>query len=232
MTLSSFRRGTTFILLAASLSGCIRTVSTNLPTKDAAYRTLEAAKAQAAVDYPITPGDRLKVTVFQEPDLSGEQLLVDPAGNLSLPLLGSLHAAGMTPAMLQGKIKAALAARYLRNPDVSVMVSDAVDRTVSVEGEVKQPGVYPIAPGSTLLSAIAQAKSPTLTAKLNEVLVFRTVDGQRMGARFDIATIRAGKADDPVLMPGDVVVVGYSRVLGAYRDLLQTVPLFNVFRRY
>ncbi|MEO0031025.1 MAG: hypothetical protein RIS94_783 [Pseudomonadota bacterium] len=221
------------MVLAAGLSGCIRTVASSLPRHAAAYQVLDkAAQSNFRTDYPLAAGDKVRVNVFQEPDLSADQLLVDPGGNVSLPLLGTVHAAGLSPRQLEAQIQTALGARYLRNPQVSVTLSEAVAQMVSVEGEVKQPGVYPITPGSTLLSAIAQAKSPTLTAKLDEVLIFRTVQGERMGARFDIAMIRAGKADDPVLLPNDVVVVGYSRVLGAYRDLLQTVPLLSVFRRY
>ena len=89
---------------------------------------------------------------------------------------------------------------------------------------MKDAGVYEIQPGYTLLSALALAGSPTLEAKLDEVLVFRTVDGQRMGGRFDLTEVRAGRMADPQLIAGDVIVVGYSRSQGLYQDLLRVAP--------
>ncbi len=227
------RRVTACILLASSVSGCIRTVPTYLPTNDAAYQAISKGVPTALpADYPIQAGDKIRISVFQEPDLSADEVLVDPAGNISLPLLGQIHAAGTTPARLGSQLQSAYGARYLRNPQVSIGMVEAVQRVASVEGEVKQPGQYPVSPDATLLAMLAQARSPTTTAKLSEVLIFRTVDGQRMGGRFDAAMIRAGRAEDPRILPGDLIVVGYSRVQGGYRDLLQAVPLFSVFARY
>lgn len=215
------------------MSGCIRTVPTYLPTNEAAYQAISKGAATALpADYPLQPGDKIRISVFQEPDLSADPVLVDPAGNISLPLIGQIHAAGSTPARLGSQLQSAYGARYLRNPQVSIGIVEAVERTASVEGEVKQPGIFPVTPETTLLSMLAQARSPTQTAKLSEVLVFRTVDGQRVGGRFDAAMIRAGRAEDPRILPGDIIVVGYSRVQGGYRDLLQAVPLFSVFTRY
>jgi len=59
--------------------------------------------------------------------------------------------------------------------------------------------------------------------------VFRTVDGQRLGGRFDLTEIRAGRMPDPQLVPGDVVVVGFSSLRGIYRDILQLAPLVGTF---
>lgn len=230
--MSPTQRAAISLVLASALSACVRTVPSALPTADAAYRLIGSGPQSVAPDYLIEAGDKLRVSVYQEPDLSADPALVDASGNVSLPLVGSLRAAGLTTTQLEGNVRRVLGERFLRNPQVTVAVTEAVQRTASVEGEVKQPGIYPVAPNDTLLTMLAQARSPTLTAKLNEVLVFRNVDGQRMGARFDIAMIRAGKAPDPRILPNDVIVVSYSRVLGAYRDILQTTPLFNVFTRF
>lgn len=94
------------------------------------------------------------------------------------------------------------------------------------------PGVYQIAPGDTLLSIIARAQSPTKVAKLDEIVVFRTANGERLGARFDLRAIRAGRVPDPAIQNGDVVVVGYSALKGIYRDILQAAPLLNVFTQF
>jgi len=204
-----------------------------MPSGSAAYDLIPAQKANGLpATYPLEAGDVLQVKVFQEPELSVEKLAIDPAGKISLPLVGEMQAGGLTAGQLEAGIERSLATRYLKNPQVSVSLLDAADRIVSVEGEVKQPGVYPINGGSTLLSALALARSPTLTAKLNEVMVFRVVNGERVGGRFDVAMIRAGRAPDPQILPNDVIVVGFSRLQGAYRDLLTASPLFNVFTRY
>ena len=66
-------------------------------------------------------------------------------------------------------------------------------------------------------------------AKLDEVLVFRTVNGERLGGRFDLTEIRSGRMPDPLIFPGDVVVVGFSSLRGIYRDILQVTPLIGTF---
>lgn len=229
-----FHRMAACLLLATSLSGCIRTYSAVVPSGAGAYGVIPPPRANAALPttYPLEPGDKLRIEVFQEPDMGVDQTEIDPAGNVSLPLLGTVRAAGLTTGQLSLAVQAALAKRYLRDPQVSIALIEAVQRVVAVEGEVKQPGVYAINGQTTLLTALALARSPTPTAKLNEVMVFRVVDGQRIGGRFDIAMIRAGRAQDPQILPDDVIVVGYSRLQGTYRDLLQAAPLFNIFTRY
>jgi polysaccharide export outer membrane protein len=97
---------------------------------------------------------------------------------------------------------------------------------------VVHPGVYEVQQGYSLLSALALAGSPSEVAKLDEVLIFRQKDGQRIGGRFDVTDIRAGRADDPLILPGDVIVVGYGRVRGAYLDFLKTAPIVGAFARY
>jgi protein involved in polysaccharide export with SLBB domain len=79
---------------------------------------------------------------------------------------------------------------------VTVNVTTMGERLVSVEGQVTKAGAYPVAPDTTLLSAISMAQSPTRIAKLDDTVIFRTVDGQRMAARFDLKRIRAGL--DPI----------------------------------
>ena len=103
---------------------------------------------------------------------------------------------------------------------------------VTVEGSVNAPGVYEIGGSATLLEALARAQSPTATAKLNEVIVFRVVDGQRMGAVFDLRRVRAGLDADPRILGGDTVVVGFSQVRGVFRDFLSATPLLALFRPF
>ena len=210
------------------LGACQPTLEPVVPAGAAAYQTMAVARVQP-VEYRLQPGDTISVLVFQEPDLTQEKMRIDRSGNLYLPLIGTVKAAGESPSDLARQIQHSYGMRYLRNPNVSVRLDETMRQTVSVEGEVALPGVYEIQPGQTLLSALAMARSPTQTAKLDQILIFRQIDGQRAGARFDLVAIRSGQADDPELLPGDVIVVGFSSLRGVYRDILQAAPLFNIF---
>ena len=162
--------------------------------------------------------------------MSLDEIAIDNAGNLALPLIGDVRAAGLTASDLSAALERAYGARYLRNPRAAVSLAKSRVMTVSVEGQVNQPGVYPWSEGDTLLTALAQARSPTDVARLDQVIVFRTVEGQRYGGRFDLQAIRGGRMPDLRLLPGDVVVVGHSAVRETYRDILQTAPLIGVLR--
>lgn len=218
--------------LAGLLEACQPQLHSELPTGAAAYEAFEPAGAAQGAPYILHAGDVVSINVFQEPDLSLEEVAIDNAGDIVLPLIGSIHAAGRTPAELSHAIEQAYAEGYLRTPKAAVIIKQALSNTVSIEGDVEQPGVYQIQPGATLLTALALARSPTRTAKLDEVLIFRTVNDERMGARFDLTDIRSGRAPDPQIMPGDIVVVGFSALRGVWRDILEAAPLFNVFTRY
>lgn len=217
-------------LLAACQSG-LR--SEGLPRGEAAYSVVPAADAAPKPQaYRIGPGDLLSVQVFQEPELSSDKVQVDDAGRIQLPLAGDILAVGLSTPELSRVIAERLGRDFLRSPQVAVAVVSPREQTIAVEGEVKLPGVYKVSPSDTLLSAIARAQSPTNVAQLDEIIVFRFVNGQRMGARFDLRDIRAGRAPDPQVLAGDVIVVGFSSLKGVYRDILQAAPLLNVFTQF
>lgn len=215
-------------LLAAP--GCTSTQS-NLPAGAEAYKVIPSRAPDAARqdDYRIGPLDVLAVTIFREPDLSVKDLQVDAAGNLLFPLVGSIHAGGQTAEGLSKEIGTRLDS-YLVNPQVSVVVTSSVSQQVTVEGNVTEPGVYDIAGSTTLLQALAKAKSPTRVARLDQVVIFRNVNGVRTGAVFNVNRIRGGQDPDPELIGGDVVVVGFSGLKGAFRDFLSAAPVLNIFR--
>lgn len=208
----------------------------NLPGGADAYSVIKAPGADSAPgDYLVGPLDTLQVTVFQEPDLSFEKIQVDASGNLTFPLIGTVRAQGKTSSELAREIASALGQKYLVNPQVTVLVTSSISQRFTVEGQVTEPGVYDIAGTTTLLEAIARAKSPTRSAKLDQIIVFRTIDGQRMGAIFDLKAIRNGDAPDPQILGGDVIVVGFSQVKGAWQDILRAAPLAafaNAFRAF
>lgn len=200
-----------------------------LPVGQQAYATIPEFARSEAEAQKLRPGDRLAIRVFGEPELTSEQYRIDAAGYLQVPLVGEMIAAGLTPEELRRELTRRLGARFIRDPQVSVAVAESIKTRFAVEGQVEQPGVYDADNQTTLLSALAQARSPKKTAKLDEVLVFRIVNGQRMGARFDLRDIRAGTAADPQILPGDTIVVGYSEVKGAFRDFLEAAPIISIF---
>jgi polysaccharide export outer membrane protein len=219
-----------YLLIGAALAGCRPTLEPVVPAGQAAYGNIEAPPQEGgAPAYLLQSGDKISVNVFQEPDLSVTAVEIDESGLLNLPLIGSIVAAGRSQAELATDIERAYASRYLRNPHVAISMIEGTPRVVSVEGEVNQPGAYEMKPGGTLLAALAMARSPSATAKLDQVIIFRTLQGKRMGGRFDLQAIRSGAAPDPQMMDGDVVVVGYSRAAGIWNDILRAAPLFNTF---
>lgn len=215
------------LLLSCACAACTGTVDSPLPRGADAYALIPATTQPLdRSDYVVGPLDTLSVEVFQEPDLSVEDIQVDASGNILLPLVGTVKAQGKSAPELADEIARSLAV-YLVKPRVTV-TTDSITQKVAIEGEVNQPGVYEIKGDSTLLEALAMARSPTKVADLDQVIVFRTADGRRAGATFDLKRIRAGVDPDPVIVGGDRIVVGYSSVKGAFRDFL-SLPVLRVF---
>ncbi len=223
-----FCRACLTVLGSLVLAACQPSLKSELPAGPSAYDAIQRPQAPDG-PYLLRPGDKIAVNVFQEEDLTQPELQIDEAGMISLPLIGEVQAAGLTSTQLARTIEQGYGNRFLRTPQANVVLLAARPRTVSVEGEVTRPGVFQIERGQTLLTAIALAGSPTETARLDEVLVFRTINGERFGGRFDLTEIRSGRSDDPQILPGDVVVVGFSSLRGLYRDILQAAPLFGAF---
>lgn len=218
------------LCVALSVSACSSSRMSAVPTGEIAYGIVPPPDPnQPRTSYVIVPNDVLNLQVFQEPELSNDELEVDNVGNIQMPLIGEIQAAGRTASELAADIAFKLRQEYIVNPQVVVSVTEPAKRFVTVEGQVEKPGVYEIDREYTLLSAIARAESPTEVANLDEVVVFRTIDGERMAARFDLRDIRAGLAPDPQIIGGDVVVIGFSAVKGAWRDFLKAAPAFNSF---
>ncbi len=225
------RTGAAFSVLAGVflLAGCATNGDSPLPAGQEAYEVIPERAASAEQVEIIQMGDRLAIRVFGEPELSGETFTVDSAGYVQVPLLGEVIAAGQTPRALSNELQRRLAARYVRSPSVTVSVIDRPQATFTVEGDVNQPGVYPANSSTTLLSAMAQAKSPTKTAQTGNVLIYRYVNGQRAGGRFDLSAIRRGTTGDPQVLSGDTIVVVNSPAKSAWRDVLAALPLLNTF---
>ena len=182
-------------------------------------------------DYRVGPQDLIEISVFQVPDLS-RTVRVNSGGQISLPLIGVLQAGGLTIQELEAAIGKKLEAKYLQNPQVTAFVKEYTSQRVTVEGSVKKPGIYPISGRTTLLQAIAMAEGLDELANLQGVVIFRQVEGKKMGAVFDMKAIRAGKAEDPLIYGDDIVVVDQSGSKTALRRIIEAIPVLNVFSVY
>jgi len=198
------------------------TVAQSLPPPD------QSAMAIDLSNYTVGPLDIIRVEVFGAPELTREAE-VDAAGNFSLPLAGSVQAAGRTPAELSSAIAERLKQRYLKNPQISVNIVKARPKTFTVDGAVKQPGNYAILGKMTLQQAVATAQGADQVANLNNVVIFRTVNNQKMAALFNLKEIRAGRLEDPPIYGNDIVVVGESAARRFLRDFGGAIPVLGAF---
>ena len=167
--------------------------------------------------------DVLDISVFNVPDLS-KTVQVAETGTINLPLVGEIPAAGKTTRQLERDLTAKLGAKYLQNPQVTVMLKENNSHKVTVEGAVKTPGVYPMKGATTLLQLMAMAGGLDPNSD-STVLVLRTSGGKRSAGKFDISAIQNGSADDPTLQSGDVVVAGTSAIKAGFNNILKVVPL-------
>ena len=175
--------------------------------------------------YRIGPLDKLTVSVFNVPDLS-MKIQVDASGSLSFPLAGTVQAGGKTPDELARALEAALR-NYVRNPQVTVNLEETVSQLITVSGEVREPGLYPVVGRLTLMRAVATAKGTSEYARLEDVVVFRTVGDRQMAALYNLEAIRRGTYPDPEVFANDVVVVGDSPSRRLFRDILTVTPLLT-----
>lgn len=182
--------------------------------------------------YRIGPGDELNVRVFQVADLSFDKIKVDTSGDLQMPLIGAVRAAGLTPEELSADIAGRLSSQYLRNPQVTVTINEAASQKITVDGAVTKPGVYTMRGSTSLLQAVAMAEGPSRIADLSKVAVFRTINGQRSVALFDLQAIRQGRMDDPRVLGEDIIVVDTSQTSVIMREIVGALPALSVFRPY
>ncbi len=196
---------------------------------EAAYQLMPAPAAVGA-DYVIAPDDVMRISVYREPGLSLEDARVDATGHVRLPLVGDISVAGLTANEASDAIAGRLGERYLVSPQVTIFVKQAVARRITLDGQVRRPGIYPIDGRITLQQAVAMGQGPSDDASLGQIVVVRSVQGERQAAMFDLGAIRAGRADNPEILPGDTIIIGLSRAKALVNDLLGgSLPLTSAF---
>lgn len=179
-----------------------------------------------AADRPalIGPLDTIEVDVFGIPDLRRE-MQVDASGRIAIPIAGTVDARGKTASEVAQAIEAALRARYVRDPQVTVNIKSSVSQVVTIDGQVVEPGLYPVTNQMTLMRVVASAKGFSEFARQEDVVILRTVGDRRMAGLYNVAAIRRGAYDDPPIYANDVIIVGDSPQRRLFRDFVAVSPL-------
>lgn len=172
------------IALAAALAGCSNYVRPSPAFHDVLNQP-----------YVFDSGDRLRITVFDQANLTNTYL-VDASGNISMPLIGGVPARGRSAAEIERAIAAKLKAGFLRQPDVSVDIDQY--RPFFIMGEVKNAGQYPFVPGMTAQTAVAISGGYTARADQRSLDITRQINGEVLIGRVP--------STDPI-RPGDTITV-------------------------
>lgn len=166
--------------------------------------------------YKITLTDLLRVDIYQEDDLR-TMSRVDAKGNINLPLVGEVHVVGLTVSDAQKAVENAYRdGRYLRTPQVTINIESYASREVSIQGQIRSPGRFPlpIETNMTVLELVTKAGGFTDTAKGTAVNITRvTADGKKQVFTIDVDSLLKGKdkasiSDNSlIIQPGDIVYV-------------------------
>jgi polysaccharide export outer membrane protein len=160
-----------------------------------------SAPVVVAADYRLVPGDKLRVEVYKDPQLS-QSLQVRPDGKITLPLVNDIPAAGRTPAELREAIAASLKT-FITNPTVTVIVVETVPPVVYVMGEVNNPGPQPITGSLSVLQALSVAGGFKDFANRKNIMIRR---GNQV-LKFNYNEAVKARTEPMMLRPGDTVVV-------------------------
>jgi polysaccharide biosynthesis/export protein len=165
----------------------------------------QAAAAALPADYRMTVGDKLRVEVYKDPQLS-QSLQVRPDGKITLPLIGDMTAAGLTSIELRDQIATALK-EYVTNPVVTVIVVEKVPPVVYVMGEVTKPGAVPLNGSMTVLQALAMAGGFRDFANTKDIRVLRKSPRGLQTIAFNYKSAIKGDGNPVLLQAGDTVMV-------------------------
>lgn len=222
----NFRLALSGLMLPFALSGCAtdRTYGQAPGIEIAELEELPAPRIENL--YVIGPQEALEIEVVGAERLSGKYL-TDGEGRISFPLVGLLDLAGLAPNEAADMIVNFLRGSYLLNPQVRVIPEEIPPSTVSVGGQVDRPGEYPVLGRQSLLRVVNQAGGLAEYAKLDDVLILRTVGGQRYIGAYNIQAIQRGNYGDPTVYPNDIVIVGDSPSRRRLDSILRFAPLLS-----
>ena len=157
-------------------------------------------------EYRIGAGDELNINVWKEADFNLESAIVRIDGKITLPLLGDLHVAGLTPMALKKKIEIQLG-KYVSSPSVTVTVLNSDSKKFYILGEVAATGEYPIIKELTVMQAFALAGGFTEWASKKEILLLRKNNGKEITIKIDYRDIVKGDFSKNILIQADDTIV-------------------------
>ena len=200
----TFRLGSCTLALALLAAACVQ-------PRGAAVPTTQSSDLPRPADPPATSstlgaGDLLEVRVFEEADLSGPYR-VSPGGTIDFPLCGKVKVEGLNGSSAADVLTKCLGEKYLKRPQVSVLVREYNSKKIFVFGEVQKPGTFPYEEEMSIIQAITVAGGFSKLAAKNDVAVTRTIDGKETRIRVHVADIGTGKEKNLKLLPGDIVYV-------------------------
>jgi len=168
-------------------------------------------------DYKVGAGDLLRIAVFGNPDLAGD-VRVSQTGNITIPLIGSVPVSGLSAREVETTLAERLTAgRFIRDPQVTVLVVDYQSQRVAVMGEVARPGQYPLTGRRRVLNLLADAGGITNATAGDQVILIRA-DGSRVQLD-SIALLNGDPAQNPVLGPGDTINVPKASLFYIYGEV-------------
>jgi polysaccharide export outer membrane protein len=176
--------------------------------KSAGAKRTGSAKA-SPTDYKIGAGDILEITIWKEPDLSRDEILVRTDGKISFPLLNDVQAAGLTPLEMKKNMEVGLK-DFISNPFVTITVKSPESQKIYILGEVSNTGEYPLTKNLTVLQAFALAGGFTEWASKKEIILMRKEGNKEKIYRINYKNIIKGKdlsqnlklkADDTIIVP-------------------------------
>lgn len=185
--------------------------------------------------YALGPLDKITVEVTGLPDLRRD-VTVDAQGFIAFPMAGTVEASGLTPAQLAIRLEQKLRENFVRDPRVQVNLVESTSNYITLDGQVNNPGEYPVYRDTSLMQAVARASGEGKLANVTTVMLFRQVGDAEYLGLYDLRAIRYGNYADPTVYPGDKIVVDESRTLRLLDTLqgvtnLLTTPLIVLSRQ-
>ena len=217
---SLFSQGEEFLRLRSTAQGT--------PTKQGAIGSM-----RPSAEYYISPGDKIEVFVWQNPDLTRDVQIRDD-GKLSYPLVGTLKAEGLTIDQLQDGIKAKLS-EYVRAPQVTISVKEAAGKKIVILGQVHYPGIYTFTGTIDVIEAIAMAGDFTPDGRRESIMIISdNLTANPKVRRLDALTaLRKGMmTSECLLKPNDVVYVPRSTIADFNRFLNDIAPTISTLSNF
>lgn len=213
---------------AVSVSRASTSPGAAIPSKGT-YSAPATSATPSSPDYLLRPGDQLSIVVTQQQDLGNSSanqtpFTVRPDGNVSFPLVGEIHAEGMTVSEFTNAIATSLA-RYIVNPDVAVNITKLGTVRVYVFGEAKKPGAFELDKGHTVMDAIGAAEGFTRdTAKKKIYLIHQDEPKSLIPVNLNNMLRTGDMSENYVMREGDILYLTRNHRIDFARDI---APIFN-----